>query len=252
MLDAFDVSGKNILITGATSGIGKAAALELSKAGARLALISRNREKLDTTLQELHGFSHTVYSFDLKDIAGIENLLKLIISERGAFDGFVHCAGATQMRPIQQNTFGFIHDMMLINFYAFMELARIISKKNNHSERASFIAISSVMSKKGEKSLSAYCASKGAMDSAIRALAKELVMKNIRINGITSGYVKTRMLDEYVELAGQDEFEKNVLTNQYLGLGDPIDIAHAIQFLLSDASSFITGTSLIVDGGYLS
>ena len=252
MINPLDLSGENVLVTGASSGIGRETAIHLSKLGAQVILVSRNEEKLRATLSQMEGDHHSIYAFDLKEIDHIEGLIEKIANQQGKLNGLVHCAGIGDMRPLQMTKYDFIHDMMLLNFYAFIELCRVIAKKNNHAEPSSFVAISSVRSYRGDKSMVAYCASKGALDSAIRAMAKELAAKNIRVNSIVPGFIKTEMVDAYIEEAGDEEFQKNVLDHQYLGLGDPVDIANAAAYLLSDASKFVTGTGLIIDGGYLS
>jgi NAD(P)-dependent dehydrogenase (short-subunit alcohol dehydrogenase family) len=252
MINPLDLSGKIVLVTGASSGIGKETSIYLSKLGAKIILVSRNEEKLRATLSLMEGDNHAIYVFDLKKIDQIEGLIERVVSQQGKLNGLVHCAGIGDMRPLQMTKYDFIHNMMLINFYAFIELCRVIAKKNIHAEPSSFIAISSTTSYKGEKSKVAYCASKAALDSAIRAMAKELAAKNIRVNSIVPGFIKTEMLDTYIEVAGKEDFQKNVLANQYLGLGEPIDVANAAAYLLSDASKFVTGTGLVIDGGYLS
>lgn len=252
MINPLDLSGKNVLVTGASSGIGRAIAIHLSKIGAQVILVSRNEEKLHVTLSKMEGDHHSIYAFDLKEIDHIEGLIEKIVNQQGKLNGLVHCAGIGDMRPLQMTKYDFIHDMMLLNFYAFIELCRVVAKKNNHAEPSSFVAISSVRSYRGDKSMVAYCASKGALESAIRAMARELAAKNIRVNSIVPGFIKTEMIDAYIEAASNEEFQKHVLANQYLGLGDPVDIANAAAYLLSDASKFVTGTGLIIDGGYLS
>lgn len=252
MINPLDLTGKTILITGASSGIGRTTAIHLSKLGARVILVSRSEDKLRETISCMEGERHSIYPFDLKEIDQIEELINKIVNQQGKLNGLVHCAGIADMRPLQMTKYSFVHDMLLINFYAFIELVRVIAKKGNCTDNASLIAISSIRSIKGEKSLIAYCASKGALDSAIRAMAKELAAKNIRVNSVVPGFIKTSLVNSYVESAGNEEFNKNVLASQYLGLGDTSDVANAIAFLLSDASKFVTGTGLIVDGGYLS
>ncbi len=252
MINPLNLANKSILVTGASSGIGRDTAIHLSKLGANLILVSRKKEKLNETVKNLEGGGHSIYSFDLNNIEEIEVLINNIVNQHGKLCGFVHCAGTQDMRPLQMTKYKFIHDLMLLNFYSFIELSRVISKNVNHENNSSFIAISSVTSFRGEKSRIAYCASKGALDSAIKAMAKELAKKNIRVNSVVPGFIKTEMFDSYIKNIGEEEFNKNILNNQYLGLGETIDIANAIAYLMSDASKFITGTSLIVDGGYLS
>ncbi len=252
MINPMDLTGKHIIVTGASSGIGKETAQQIAKLGAKASLISRSEDKLKLVKAVLEGTGHNIFPFDLKNISGIEGLIKNIVEKQGPADGLAHCAGVGDMRPLQVTNFDFIHEIMLINFYSFIELTRTISKKRNYNENTSIVVVSSAASKKGDKSKTAYCASKGALDSSIRSIAKELATKRIRVNSVLPGFLKTEMYDLYLENVGKDSFEKNVLSHQYYGMGEPIDAANAIAFLLSDASKFITGTGLIVDGGYLS
>jgi NAD(P)-dependent dehydrogenase (short-subunit alcohol dehydrogenase family) len=252
MINPMDLTGKHVLVTGASQGIGRATAIHISMLGARVSLVARNEEKLKATLDMLEGDGHTMYSFDLKRVEDIEGLIKQIVSQNGPLSGLVHCAGIATMRPLAMTNSKFLHDMMLINFYSFVELVRCASKKKNFVEGASFIGMSSIGSQSGDKSKSAYCASKAAMDAATKCMAKELESKKIRVNTVIGGFVKTDMYNMYIDNAGEDAVNSHILGRQYLGIGEALDIANAIAFLLSDASKFITGTGLIVDGGYLS
>jgi len=252
MINPMDLTGKHILVTGASQGIGRATAVHISKLGAKVSLIARNEEKLKETLGLLEGENHAIYSFDLKQIEGIGELIKQIVSQGGALNGLVHCAGIAAMRPLAMTKIDFLHEMMLINFYSFVELVRVFSKKQNYETNASIVGISSVAGSNGLKSKVAYCSSKSAMDGAMRALAVELSDKKIRVNTVVPGLIKTGMYEQYVDSAGEEVFERNVLSRQFMGLGETIDVANAVAYLLSDASKFITGTGFVVDGGYLS
>jgi NAD(P)-dependent dehydrogenase (short-subunit alcohol dehydrogenase family) len=252
MINPMDLTGKRILVTGASSGIGKETAIHLSKLGANVILVARNKDKLINTIFELEDVGHSLYSFDLKNISATEKFLEEIINKEGKLNGLVHCAGINELRPLGITGYDFLHNMMLINFYSFVELVRVISKKKNCAKNTSIVVMSSVSSVKGDKSKTAYCASKGAINSAVRAMAKELAIKNIRVNSVVAGFLKTNMYDSYIKELGEETFNENVLKHQYLGLGEPIDASNAIAFLLSNASKFITGTEFVVDGGYLS
>ncbi|WP_292594702.1 SDR family NAD(P)-dependent oxidoreductase [Mesotoga sp. UBA5847] len=240
--------GKTILITGASSGIGRATAVHSSKLGARVVMIARNEEKLQAVLEELEGKDHKWYSYDLKGIEGIEGLIKTVVNENGPLNGFVHSAGVSLMRPLKMTTYDFIHEMMLINFYSFVEIVRYLSKKGRYREGMSIVGMSSVSSIRGFKSKTAYSASKAAMDGAIRSMAKELGDKKIRINSIVAGFVKTEMFDRFAERTGSTESD-NQFSAYCLGLGEPYDVANAVAFLLSDESRIITGTGLVIDSG---
>ena len=142
MVNPMDLSGKTVLITGASDGIGKATAILLSQLGARIVMIARNRDKLQAVLEELEGKAHKWYSYDLKGIEGIEGLVKTIVNDNGPLDGFVHSAGIASMRPLKMTTYDFLHDMMLINFYSFIELIRCLSKKRNFRDGMSIVGMS--------------------------------------------------------------------------------------------------------------
>ncbi|WP_169087687.1 SDR family NAD(P)-dependent oxidoreductase [Paenibacillus sp. PL91] len=251
MVNPMDLTGKRILVTGASSGIGRAVAIQLSKLGAIVALVARSSQRLQETLEQMEGTGHQIFPFDLTDIDGIEGWIKKTVSEFGSFNGLAHCAGIGPMRPLQMTNFAFLNNVMTINFYAFIEIVRMMSRKKYYEEGASFVAISSIMSKQGDKTTTAYCASKGALDSSIRPLAKELALKKIRVNSVIPGFIRTNMYTQYADTTGESE-ENQIISRQYLGIGEPTDVANAIAYLLSDASKFITGTGLAVDGGYLS
>jgi NAD(P)-dependent dehydrogenase (short-subunit alcohol dehydrogenase family) len=248
-----DLSSKHILVTGASRGIGRAVAVQLGQLGAKVSLVARNSAGLEETLSMMDGDGHSIYRLDLRDTASIEPLVREVVSEGGSLSGLVHAAGLGTKRPLIMASPEFVHEMMLVNLYSFIELARAFSKKNNHEASASIVGISSVAGVvPGGKSMVAYCASKSAMDGAMRALAVELSGKGIRVNTVAPGFIRTAMIEEYVDLVGQEAFERNVLSRQYLGVGEPSDVASAVAYLLSDAARFITGTTLVVDGGYLS
>lgn len=248
MINPMNLNGKTILITGASDGIGKATALLASQLGAKVVMIARSEDKLRTVMNMLEGEDHTWYSYDLKKIDGIEPLIKKLVNENGAFDGFVHSAGISSMRPLKMTNYEFLHDMMLINFYSFIEITRCISKKGNYKKNMSIVAMSSAAGVKGFKGQMAYSSTKAAMDGAIRSMAKELADRGIRINSIIAGMTKTSMYEGYKNKTGKD-LEDPRFSIYCLGLGEPFDVANAIAFLLSDSSRIITGTGLVVDSG---
>jgi len=247
-MNLVDLSGKRILITGGSNGIGKATAILLSKLGAKVVLIGRNKEKLTNVLTELDGPDHSSYSYDLKQIDGIEPLTDQIVAEQGPFDGLFHSAGVSALRPLRMTNYNFLHDMMLVNFYSFVEIVRCLCHKGRYREGMSIVGMSSVSSIRGFKSKTAYCSSKAAMDGAIRAMAKELGDKKIRINSIVAGMIKTKMIEKFT-----DNSEIATISDQLnaycLGLGEPNDVATAVAYLLSDCSRIITGTCITIDSG---
>ena len=247
-INPMDLTGKTILITGASDGIGKATAILCSQLGANIILVARNEEKLQEVYSQLEGSGHQWYSYDLMNIEGIEDFIDRIVQKEGRMDGVVHCAGIGNMRPLKLMNYEFLHEVMTINFYSFVSIVKAVTKQKNFNIGLSIVGMSSIASLMGDKTKTAYCASKSAMDGAIRAMAKELGPRNIRINSIIGGFIKTEMYYRYKERTGKDETDSE-FTRFYMGLGEPIDIANAIAFLLGDCSRIITGTGLVVDSG---
>lgn len=243
------LENKRIMITGASSGIGKAIAIQCSKLGADVIIVSRTVKKLEQTLSMLEKGNHRLLSFDLFNIQNIKELMDLCISDGIKLDGFVHSAGILPIIPIANINYEKMLETMKINYFSFMEITKQYSKRK-YSNGGSIVAISSVSSFVGWKGASVYCGSKGALDSSVRALSLELAPKGIRVNTVVPSNIKTEMFDAVQKLSG-NESQELIVDKQPLGLGKSEDVANAVAFLLSDASRFITGTSLVVDGGYL-
>lgn len=251
MINPMNLSGKNILVTGASSGIGKGIALFLSKIGANVIMLARNEERLKEVFSELEPGNHSYYLFDLCNLDGIGDMLDSVCSNGLKLDGLVHSAGISSTVPFQYLKLSDLDNIMSVNFYSFIELAKHFSKRKNNNNGGSIAAISSISSHVGARGLTAYCASKGAMDSAIRSMALDLAPKGIRVNSVAPGMIKTQIYDGLKEIVNNKGFEDDLKKRQIMGIGEPEDVAGAVAFLLSDASKFITGTSIIVDGGYL-
>lgn len=251
MINPIELSEKNILVTGASSGIGKGIAIFLSKLGANIIMAARNEERLKETYNELEPGNHSYYLIDLNNLNEIEGMMKSICSNGRRLNGIVHSAGVSRTIPIQYLKLDDLKSIMSINFYSFVELVKHFSNRKYNDNGGSIVAISSISSKVGARGLAAYSASKGALDSAIRSMALELAPRNIRINSIEPGMIKTQIYDGLIELVNNKDFEAELKKRQIMGLGKPEDVASAAAFLLSDASRFITGTAMVVDGGYL-
>lgn len=249
MLNPIDMTGKRILITGASSGIGQGIAVLLCQLGAATVLVARSEEKLNKTREMLQG-DHEIVPFDVSNLDEAENLMKMATAN-GKLDGYVHSAGINFTMPVGLMKHTDMHRLMLVNFYSFVELSKHFSKKKYNNDGGSIVGISSTASKVGNKGLCAYCASKSAMDSSVRVMSQEFAPKKIRVNSVCPSWIETEMYSELEKIIDEKAFEK-LLDRQPLGLGKPVDVANAVAFLLSDAAKFITGTSMIVDGGYLS
>ena len=246
----FDFTGKRMLVTGASSGIGAAVSKMLCSAEAEVIMVARNTEKLAAMAKTID--ADTFYPIDLSNVPGIAAQIEVIIKEHGPLDGFVHSAGIGTVRPIKMCTYDYMKQMMDVNFFSFVEIVRCITKKKNFNEGMSIVGISSVASLEGNQSKTSYCASKAAMDGAIRCLAKELAPKRIRVNSVMPGVTRTAIFDQIMDNGGDSEDLKGILQRQYLGICEPENIASTVGFLLSEEAKYVTGSSIAVDSGRLS
>jgi len=243
------LEGKRILVTGASSGIGRETAIILSKLGAEVVLLARNRERLEETCRELEGSGHSIYEYDLEQLDGIPELLKTIAAEQGRLSGVFHAAGIAPVYAINAIKEEKIESVFKSSAFASLILAKGFCNKNVRQLPASLVFMSSGAALTGSKGLAIYSSSKAAVDGAVRAMAVELAEKDIRVNAIAAGMVKTEMYEVFVETAPSNAVEKKIQRHP-LGFGLPEDVAMAAAFLLSDASKWITGTTMVVDGGF--
>ena len=246
----YDFTGKRILVTGASSGIGASVCRILKDSGAEIIMVAKNADKLEKKAEELD--IPYYYAADLSDIYSIEKQTEQIIRDRGPLDGFVHSAGVGTVRPIKMCTYDFMKSVMDVNFFSFVEIIRIVTKKKNYTPGMSIVGISSVASLEGNQSKTAYCASKAAMDSAIRCLTKELSPKGIRVNSVMPGITRTEIMDRILDEGEGSEDLKSIFQRQYRGICEPDNVAATVAFLLSEESNYTTGASIAVDSGRLS
>lgn len=243
----FSLEGKRILITGASSGIGRACAICASRLGASVVLTGRRKEALEETLAKCEGDSHLVITGDIATPLFVQELA----DQAGRLDGLVHAAGVAPMCPVGMLTADHIDSVMRTNYYSFLELMKYYSKKKYRNGHLSVVAVSSVSSQSGWGGGVVYCGSKGALSSSIRAFAMELASKGIRVNAVCPSNIRTPMYEAGASDINDDVALKELLKKQPLGLGEPEQVAWPVCFLISEASSFITGTEIPVDGGYL-
>ncbi|WP_426476863.1 SDR family NAD(P)-dependent oxidoreductase [Chryseobacterium sp. CBSDS_008] len=249
-MDAFSLKNKIILITGASSGIGRSCSVECSNSGADLILVGRNQEELMKTVSMLN--PETKAEVIAEDITQSDNLEAVIadkVSALGKISGFIHCAGIEKTLPLKKHNSQLYQDIFAVNVIAGLEIAKILSLKKYKDETSSFVFISSVAGMVGEAGKAAYSASKGAVISGARSLAMELSRSNIRVNSISPAMVNTPILEKMFENIGE-EASSEIIKKHPLGIGEPKDVANACIFLLSDASKWVTGTNLVIDGGY--
>lgn len=255
MNDFIKMEGKHVLITGGSSGIGQQTAITLSELGARVAIIGRREDALKDTMAQLEGEGHTMHVVDVGAVNQLETIIVNIVKETGAFDGFVHSAGMVKNLPVMNYKYERLQSIMDVNFFAYFEIVRILSRRGRFNPGMSIVGVSSVAATQGAVAQAAYGASKAAMNGAMRCLAKELGEKGIRLNTVLPAATETAMYLDYLAMkADMKDTEMKVTANprQYLGMNSPQDVANAIIFLLSPASGKITGVQLPVDGGYAS
>jgi NAD(P)-dependent dehydrogenase (short-subunit alcohol dehydrogenase family) len=245
----FSLKNKNIIVVGASSGIGKSCAISCSKMGANLILIARNQVNLECTYKELQAGNHLVIPQDVTDFEKINGIFENIINKIGKIDGFIFAAGKLINSPLRMSNAKTLKEMFDVNTFAAMEFSRIAAKKRYSSDNSSFVFISSIMAIRGEIGKIGYCASKGALSAGLRAMAIELAKRRIRVNTILPGIVKSEMSKEIFDSISK-EAVKEMENKHLLGFGKPEDIAYACNYLLSDAARWITGSEFIIDGGY--
>ena len=249
MFNPFTLKEKTIIVTGASSGIGRQCAIDCSKMGAKIILIARNQERLEETLCSLDNNDHQVYSYDLTQIDGIKDLANEIVSSNGKINGLIHAAGIEITKPIKLLEPCDFEMIYRTNNLSGFELMRQLSSIKNMNKGGSIIFISSITAIIGRSGVAAYAASKGAMISATKTFALELAKRHIRVNCISPGTILTPMMQNY--LNDLDEISRQKRVDGFpLGLGETTDISNACIYLLSDASRWITGQNIIIDGGY--
>lgn len=250
MIHPMDLTGKHFLVTGASSGLGRQTCITLSQLGARISLIARNENRLEETVSLMDGDGHSAFLFDVSAVDEIEDLIKRVVEKSGKLDGFVHAAGIGTSKPLSMTKHDFMQEMMTIHVYSFIELTRVMAKKKNSNDGASIVAISSASTISSNKGQVAYVAAKGALDRAVKPIAIELgESRKIRANTINPGWVKTNMYYSHLKELGQERMDE-ILTSSFLGAAEPEEIVNTIAFLLSDASTKITGQNIVVDGGW--
>lgn len=247
MYNPFSLLGKNILVTGASSGIGRAIAIECSKMGAIVLLTARNEERLQETLQQMENVEkHSVVQADLSNEEDIE---RLVSSVSYKLDGIVQCAGFTIPKPFQFVSKEDVKGIMGVNFEAPVYLTQLLLKKKKINRSSSIVFLSSISGVYiSSVAGSLYSASKGAINGIVKGLAIELSTKNIRVNCVNPGMILTDIFKDGI--ITKEQLEEDAKKYPLKRYGKPEEVAYAVIYLLSDASAWVTGTNLLIDGGY--
>lgn len=241
----FSLTGKTIFITGASSGIGQSVAIECSKLGATVIVTGRNKERLEKTYSNLIGTNHQQIIADLtvkEDLSNLVDTLSIV-------DGIVHCAGIAEPLPFQFLNEDKLKRVLDINFTSPSILTQQLLKARKINKSASIVFISSISgvycSAIGSSS---YSASKGAINGLMKGMALDLAPKLIRVNSVNPGMVKTDLFAD--SAISEDQLNEDVSNYPLKRYGQPEEIAYAVIYLLSDASKWVTGSNLLIDGGY--
>lgn len=245
MFNPFSIEGKKFLVTGAASGMGKATAITCAKMGAIVIGADYNYDGLQSTINELDGGSHECYKLNLAD----ENSWSEMLDAMPAVDGIASCAGIANMNPFPFVTKQELDKVFSVNFMGPVMLVNQILKKKKLNKGGSVVFVSSVDGPKVvHAGNSVYSASKNALVGMSRNMAIDLAGKKIRVNCVLPGTTDTPLIR--TENVTEEMLAETAKSFPLKRFGTPEDMANAIIYLLSDASSFVTGTELVVDGGY--
>jgi len=245
MYNPFLLEGKTILVTGASSGIGRAIAIECSKMGATVIITARNEERLNETLSQMEGDKHSVIIADLSN----DEERKELFEKSSMLDGLVNCAGVIKTLPFTFINHEALENVMDLNFIAPVLLSVELIKRKKISKNGSIVFISSI----GGVLIAAignsiYNASKGAINGIAKNMALELAPKGIRVNCVNPGLIETHIFDAGTITTEQlEEDKKRYPLRRH---GKPEEVAYAVIYLLSDASKWVTGSNLVIDGGF--
>ena len=245
-----DLCQKRFLVTGAASGIGLATCQLLSRLGGRVIAVDANEAGLASALASFEGPGHASRSFDLREVDRIPALMFEVAGADGPLYGVVHAAGLSCVQPARLLDSSRYRDVLLVNTEAALALVRgFQNKKVSGSSGGSIVFLSSVMAQVGSPGAAAYSMTKSALTGLVKSLAVEFAPRKIRVNCVAPGFVKTPMFDR-ISAPWNAEQRARVESDHLLGFGEPGDVAGAIAFLLADTGRWITGSVLVVDGGY--
>ena len=234
---------KRFVVTGASSGIGYETALHLARNEAKVLAVAR-REKELLELKSNMPAKIFISALDVCDGMLLEDCIANFVEKHGRIDGSVHSAGLAMFTPLKTFNQATAREMMDVCFWAGVSLLQIVTSKKYSNPNSSHVQIASINAYRGQKGMGIYCAVKAAVSASVRAFAKELAIKGIKVNSISPGIIETNLSENLMFKT----YEENLPP---LGKGTTMDVADLVLFLLSNKSKWITGTDIIIDGGYL-
>ena len=245
----FDLTGKKVLLTGASAGIGYETAKCLDDLGATLVLVARREEKLKTLVAELtQTREHQYFTYDLTHCSDLPGWMQENLT---GLDALVHCAGIHDTKPLRYVDECDVDKVLQVNLKAAFSLIKGFCHGMVASDAPDrrVVLLSSVLASLGGPGVSAYAASKGAIISLTKSLAHELAPKKIRVNCVAPGVVETEMAEQLFADMLPEQVDA-IRSKHLFDLGQPSDVANAIAYLLAPASKWVTGSCLAIDGGY--
>ncbi len=250
-MNPFDLTGKTIVISGASSGIGRQCAIRCAEMGAWVVALGRNEARLSETLGDMvYTDRHCCFVVDLADPEAVKVTVKQIVEKVGRVHGLLNVAGISNTLLLKSVSDDKMDEFFRNNVYSAIHLTKELTRTGNFSiEGGSIVFFSSVMGSYGEVGKTLYSMTKGALQAGARSLACELAAKKIRVNTVSPGLIITP-INENLPHITDPEKRKKLEEMHLLGLGQPDDVANACVYLLSDASRWVTGTNLFIDGGY--
>ena len=245
-----DLNAKTVLVTGASSGIGRQVAIYLSELGAKVVITGRDENRLNETYKQLHGNGHLLVKANLTNESEIKSLFTYSKHNNIKFNGLVHCAGISCVVPIKMLAKETLQKVFDANYFAFIDLVKEFAKKTNSENGSSIVVLSSEIVRHPRKFELGYIASKAAIEASLPTIAMEYKDRSLRINAVGIGFSKIGMtLTAIKKYDNEEKLNKDVQEKSLYGWTDAIDIARNISFLISDESKIINGRCINIDGG---